>query len=198
MRELEVGEQAAWVEAAPGGDEAAFARLVRYAWAPVVRSVERFVGDHHEAQDLVQEALLRAHSNLHRLDRRTNFRAWVRRIARNVAVDRLRRQHPNPELMSPELLGLVAEPPERTEVAQERARNERRLDLIWRGVAALPSRERRVLLLFYGRGMSVRAIADECGGTEAGVKVTLHRGRRRLWERLKRSSPDAAEVARRA
>jgi len=190
-------EQAGWLEAARRGDDVAFTRLVTKIWKPVVRSVERLIGDHHEAQDLVQEALLRAHVNLHRLERGANFRAWVRRIARNVAVDRLRRRELAIELVEPESLQLVEESREGPAALETRRRDEHRLERLWRGVAALPSNERRVLFLFYGRGLPLRSIATECNGTLAGVKVTLHRGRRRLWEKMKRPASEVTgETAR--
>lgn len=178
-------EQAEWVRAARAGDEEAFARLVRSSWRSLVSSLEVTVGDHHEAQDLVQEALLRAHGRLDRLEGDAHFVAWVRRIARNVAVDRIRRHDwPPVEPVDAETLyaAEVCEPDPAVS-AEEVSERERKLLSLWRGIAALPARDRRLLLLCYGRGMSLRMIADECGMTLSGVKVALHRARKALIER---------------
>ncbi len=175
-----------WVRAARAGDEEAFGELVRSSWPALVRSVEAAVGDHHEAQDLVQEALLRAHGRLDRLEAAEHFVPWVRRIARNVAVDRLRRRRRQLaiELVDPDSLQAAevreADPARGAEEIEDR---ERRLVRLWHDIAELPPRERRLRLLYYGRGMSVGAVAEECGMSPSGVKVALHRARKSLVER---------------
>ncbi|MFG0316557.1 MAG: RNA polymerase sigma factor [Planctomycetota bacterium JB042] len=175
-----------WVRAAREGDDEAFGELVRSSWPALVRSVEAAVGDHHEAQDLVQEALLRAHGRLDRLEADAHFVPWVRRIARNVAVDRMRRRRRQlaVELLDPDSLRAAevreADPARNADEEEDR---ERRLVRLWHDIAELPPRERRLLLLYYGRGMSIGAVAEECGMSTSGVKVALHRARRSLVER---------------
>lgn len=180
-----------WVGEARRGDAEAFRRLVDQFWPPVVRSVRRIVGDHHLAQDLTQEAFLRAHDNLRALDREVNFLRWVLRIARNVAVDRLRaaRRLPEVELCEPDALPHVVNeaPPDEGDLLEQGASAR-----VWSAIAALPERDRRLLLLRYGRGLSHRQIARECGLTPGGVKIALHRGRHRLSSLL--DEPAAASA----
>jgi RNA polymerase sigma-70 factor (ECF subfamily) len=191
--QAEQAQQAEWVRAAREGDDEAFARLVRSNWRSLVRSLEATVGDHHEAQDLVQEALLRAHRRMDRLTGDAHFVAWVRRIATNVAVDRIRRrQWPPLEPVDADTLNAaeVCEP-DPVVTADEAVERDRKLLRLWSGIAALPARERRLLLLFYGRGMSLGMIADECGMSLSGVKVAIHRARRGLFERSGEAEPRA-------
>ncbi|MBI4881532.1 MAG: sigma-70 family RNA polymerase sigma factor [Planctomycetes bacterium] len=164
------------------GDAEAFGQLVARHWRALVRRTERVVGDHHLAQDVVQEAFVRAHRNLRTLEHNTHFFLWVMRIARNIAVDcvRAERQHPLLELAEPDQIvacDVVSEPAPADSGARERAQEAAR---VWSAVKSMPERERRLMVLRYARGLSQRQIAEECGLSLGHVKVALHRGRTRL------------------
>jgi RNA polymerase sigma-70 factor (ECF subfamily) len=75
---------------ARGGDESAFAVLVRRHQAGVRRCAARIVGDAEEARDIAQLAFIRAWENLAKYDVKWSFSTWVYRIATNLAIDTLR------------------------------------------------------------------------------------------------------------
>jgi RNA polymerase sigma-70 factor, ECF subfamily len=75
---------------ARGGDETAFALLVRRHQAGVRRSAARILGDDEEARDIAQLAFVRAWENLAKYDPAWAFSTWVYRIASNLAIDVLR------------------------------------------------------------------------------------------------------------
>jgi len=75
---------------ARGGDEAAFALLVRRHQAGVRRCAARILGDDEEARDIAQLAFVRAWENLSRYDATWSFSTWLYRIASNLAIDVLR------------------------------------------------------------------------------------------------------------
>jgi len=170
-----------WVAAARTGDLLAFERLVARHWASVVRVAQRVLLDYHLAQDVAQEAMLRCYQRLNRLDPTRPFLPWARKIARNIAVDRIRRQR----LAMTEVLEL--EPVDLTTCVRETLGT--RADppdgaRVWRAIDELPGDERRLLYLRYGRGLSIDLIARECGRSSAMVKLLLHKGRIRLADSL--------------
>ncbi len=75
---------------ARGGDEGAFALLVRRHQAGVRRCASRILGDDEEARDIAQLAFVRAWENLARYDPTWSFSTWLYRIASNLAIDVLR------------------------------------------------------------------------------------------------------------
>jgi RNA polymerase sigma-70 factor, ECF subfamily len=80
------------IEAAIGGDRAAFAELIGRYRAAVWSTVHRTLGNTSEGEDVVQETFLRAFASLPRYDRRYPFGPWILRIATNYCIDQLRRR----------------------------------------------------------------------------------------------------------
>lgn len=162
------------------GEQEAYGRLARFLWAIIVRSVRGVLRDHHLAQDVAQEALLKAQTRLKELDRNSRFVPWLLRIARNIAVDRLRseRTRPEVELADPRLLLEVEEvrEPAPTDTPPAPMASAE----LWSAVARLSARDSRLLYLRFGRGLSPTQIAEECQLDPDVVKVALHRGRSRL------------------
>src|SRR3954466_3491774 len=90
-------DEAEWARAAAGGDKAAFARLVEKHKQSVYGLCFRLLapqGSADEARDAGQEAFVRAYTGIRDFDPRQPFAAWVLRIARNHAIDLLRRRRP--------------------------------------------------------------------------------------------------------
>jgi len=79
------------VRAAAGGDDAAFAVLMRGAQPHVWRFVRHLLGDDDQAADVTQETFLRVHRALARFRFDARFSTWLFHIARNAAVDEQRR-----------------------------------------------------------------------------------------------------------
>src|SRR5262245_45906792 len=83
--------EAALVWSAKRGDRAAFEELVRRTSRLVFARLYLETGDAHRAEDLLQETLLLAYRRLGELEEPAGFRAWLLRIAQNVAIDAARR-----------------------------------------------------------------------------------------------------------
>src|SRR5262249_16994350 len=77
-------QERAWVSAAQRGDRGAFAHLVEAYWPRLYRWLYQLTHDCHAAEDLAQEAFLKALAHLGRFQAGTNFRAWLFRIAHNT------------------------------------------------------------------------------------------------------------------
>ena len=137
-----------------------------------------------EAEDLAQEALLRAYAG------RASFRAerarpwaWLRAIASNLAVDFLRRSR-RVRFLPLEAAAAEAVAPDAAAGGERLAREDRLLVALRAEMGGLPERERRAFCLFYEEGRSIAAISRALGAPEGTVKSWLHRARERLRERL--------------
>ena len=123
-----------------------------------------------EAEDVAQEAFVRALATPGQLGEVANPRAWLRLVATRLVVDRSRRARIArvnlPRLFQREL-------PEMADVAGTGL-------LVRRAVAKLSSSARAVVGLFYLADFSVSQVAAHLGMSESAVKATLHRARREL------------------
>lgn len=162
------------------GDAEAFAALSSRYYRVFWRIAMRIVRDYHLAQDLTQEALLRAFLKASRIHPDVPFIAWVSRIVRNTAIDLVRRRkndvaRPLEDAVDDATVERRGElrPPSRRDVAR-----------VWREVNGLRESERSVMLLRYSRGLELRAIAAECRISIESVKSRLHRARRQVTARL--------------
>ena len=173
------------VQRARGGDLSAFERLVDRHRPVVIRVAARIVGS-GEAEDVSQDAFLRA---VHRLDHFRGdapFRSWLLRITHNAALDHVRRRRAEP--VDPEALDTgepsSARPPaDRLEVRERIERLERKL----RGLNA---QHRIVLVLRDAEGLSYEEIADITDTPLGSVKGRLHRARREFVEMLRANTYD--------
>ena len=88
---MEFADQAV-VARARSGDADAFRLLVERHSRPLFRLAYRMTGNESDAEDVVQETLLRAYRQLGKFDERASFGTWLYRIATNYALDLLRAQ----------------------------------------------------------------------------------------------------------
>lgn len=152
-----------WVQQAQGGSQPAFERL-HEVYGRVVYGVLLARVPPAEADDLVQDVLLRAWQQLPRLRDARAFGPWICRIARNRANDWHRRRRPAAALIETS----VSMPP-RAEALEALA-----------AIRTLPECYREPLVLRLVEGLSGPEIAERTGLTAGSVRVNLHRGMARL------------------
>jgi RNA polymerase sigma-70 factor (ECF subfamily) len=166
------------------GDRQGFAELYLLYFDRVYEYLRALVRDHHEAEDLAQQTFLESYSAIGRYERRdTPFRAWLFTIARNRALDHLRR-HSRVEL---DANGT----PER-HLEREQSREVVRLEsLAWISdrelmmfVDRLPIAQRQVIVLRFMLEMTHAEIAGVLGRSATDVRTLQHRGLRFLEQRL--------------
>jgi len=160
------------VEHAQSGDESAFNILFQYYNAQICRYLARMVGDDEEGRDLAQETFLKAWRALPQMSERSQFDAWLYRIATNTAFDHLRRRKfrwplwknhardEEPECMS------TAGPEEQIEEAEH----------IKLALAQLSPQYRACLLLQLVAGFTQREIAVSLNLSEKSVSIYVKRG----------------------
>jgi RNA polymerase sigma-70 factor (ECF subfamily) len=155
------------------GERDAFAELVR-SWHPAVeRYVGRMLGTPDD--DVVQEIWLAVVRGLPRLRRPDRFTPWLFTVARRAVMNRLREAYKRPE---PEPIDDIA--------ADAGADGVIDRETLADALAALPAREREVLLLFYLEDLPLDACAQICAVPVGTVKSRLNRARRLLRHELVR------------
>jgi RNA polymerase sigma-70 factor (ECF subfamily) len=137
----------------------------------------RILRSPHDAEDALQEALLRAWRSLHQFEGRGSMRAWLYRIATNASLDQLRRR---PEVPT------GAEPADDIETRDDFERRESRRRLI-AAAGLLPPRQRAIFVLRDLFGLSGRETARLLDTTVASVNSGLQRARAAL--RLELETP---------
>lgn len=163
-----------------GGDVNAFEGIVRRWQGPLVNMAWRYCRDRGRAEELAQEAFVRAWRGLATWRRESSFSTWLFALAANVYRNDLKRV-PTTTLPIEE----VAEParPARQQMElEERARDEE----VRRAVLALPKRYREPVVLFYFHEKDVAAAARTIGLPEGTLKARLSRARELLRRRFPR------------
>jgi RNA polymerase sigma-70 factor (ECF subfamily) len=170
-------EDAADVDRVLAGDISAFEPIVRRWQAPLVNLAYRFCRDRGRAEDMAQEAFLRAYRGLPRWRRDAAFSTWLFAIATNLYRSEVRRL---PPLTVPIEEGSAV--PDRR--MAEPLDDERRDRLVRTAVLSLPAKYRDVLTLFYFHEMDVARSAASLGVPQGTVKARLSRGRDILRSKL--------------
>lgn len=160
------------------GDLSAFERIVVRWQGPLINLAFRFCRDQSRAEDLAQEAFLRAFGALSRWHRRSKFSTWLLALAMNVYRSELRRTPP----ITVSLDGLV-ELLETKDISEEVAETAKRR-AIRRAVLTLPAKYREALILFYFHDMDVGTAARTLGLPEGTLKARLSRGRDLLRSKI--------------
>jgi RNA polymerase sigma-70 factor (ECF subfamily) len=185
-----VDTDAALVRRTLDGDLSAFELIVDRHRDVVTRVAARIVGP-DEAEDVAQDALLRAFHRLHQYRGDAPFRAWLLRIVHNTALNTLNRRRVE---MSPEPLEDLAargDPATRTQLtpASELVGAERTRRLRTK-IDALRGPHREVLVLRDLAGLSYEEIAEVTDMPIGSVKGRLHRARNELIELLRNNTYD--------
>jgi RNA polymerase sigma-70 factor (ECF subfamily) len=179
-------DERAQVASAQAGDERAFRALVE----PYRRALEvhcyRMLGSIHDAEDVAQEALLRAWRSLGRFERRSSVQTWLYRIATNACLDELERRPRRPEpVVDPypddrlhDLGSPVADP-----AARYALREGMELALLT-AIQRLPGRQRAVLILRDVLGWTGAEVAELLESTVAAVNSALQRARATIEHEL--------------
>jgi RNA polymerase sigma-70 factor (ECF subfamily) len=176
------------VRRARGGDLAAFETLVERHRATVFRVAARLVGD-HDAEDVTQDAFLRAYHRLRHFRGEASFRTWLLRITHNSAIDSLARRRRQAEAEEPEDLEHAPDVEETRQPAERLERSER-LRRLEGKLELLRLEHRTVLVLRDVEGLSYEEIADVTDMPVGSVKGRLHRARAELIDFLRRNTYD--------
>ena len=160
------------------GDRRAFDVVVVRHGAYALRVATRILRDPAAAEDVVQEAFVRAWSQAHRFDpKRARLTTWLYRIVANLCIDQRRRARPE---QLPDALDPVDPAAGACELLEASERN----DALTRALTALPERQRAAMTLVYDEGLSGAEAAKVLELTPKAVERLLARARAFLRQRL--------------
>jgi len=213
MTDLHTTEDPALLERARAGDESAFGRLVEPRRGELHAHCYRMLGSVHDAEDALQDALLRAWRGMAKFEGRSSVRSWLYTIATNACLDQIARR---PKRVLPIDYGPATDPdrgpgepivesvwiePYPDEILgledgfdAPAASYERREGVELAFIAALqhlPATQRAVLILREVLGFSAKEVATSLQTTVAGVNSALQRARAAVEERV----PDQTQQA---
>lgn len=170
------------------GDQEAFSSLVEKYKDPVFNVAYRMLGNPTEAEDVAQEAFVRAYTQLHTYKDTHRFSTWLLSIASHLSIDQLRRRRflalPLENVPFLEWIADVGPGPEQSALRHETADDMQRI------LDTLPVKYRAVLLLRYWHDFSYEEIAQTLELTPALVKARLHRARELVARTMKTQGLD--------
>jgi RNA polymerase sigma-70 factor (ECF subfamily) len=165
---------------ARGGSLLAFEEIVKRYERRVYGIALRIVRRHEVADDVAQEAFMRAHQALSTFDLARPFGPWICRIAANLAINHVR----SPEAREEPLPEGHAETPSPARGALDLVLEREAREVLERALLGLPAEQRAVFALRTFEELSYREIADALGISMGTVMSRLSRARERLREAL--------------
>lgn len=188
MDEPQAAAALALVERAKAGDRDAFGQLAEEHRQALLRLCYRMTGSHEEAEDLVQETLLKAYSRFGTFELRSALGTWLYRIATNLCLDHQRGRKPwdldrrwqwfreNGELVQQMEQRLYLSPEQSAEVKEVAATCVNCITM------SLPEKQRAAIVLCDQMGLSRDEAARSIGASVASLKTELHRARKKMTD----------------
>ena len=171
------------------GDQDAFADIVDFYKDKIYQLCYRMVGNAHEAEDIAQEAFIRAYINIHSYDLQRKFSTWLYRIATNLCIDRIRKKKPDyyldAEVAGTEGLNMYSQVAADGLLPEEEVENIELQGEIQQQILKLPDKYRSVIVLKYIDELSLKEISEILGLPVNTVKTRIHRGREALRKQLR-------------
>lgn len=167
---------------ARSGEQGALSELYRRTYGAAYRTAAVLIRDEDAVMDILQDSYVKAFRNLHQLREADKFRAWMKRIVHNSAVDWLRKRKPVIfSEMSYESESAAEIPDDRTCSLPDAVIDQRETArLMGEILDSLSEDQRAVVVMYYYEQMTVREIADELGANENTVKSRLLHGRKNI------------------
>ncbi|MBM3237182.1 sigma-70 family RNA polymerase sigma factor [Candidatus Poribacteria bacterium] len=173
-------EDAKLIQRTLEGDDRAFGFLVDKYKSAVCALAFRKVGNYHDAQDIAQEAFIKAYRALPTLKQCENFAGWLYTITANCARSWLRKNRRRME----ENMPLSEADGELAALSMNVYADKSTRESVRDAVNTLAEGERLVVTLYYVSGLSIREIAEYIGTSMSAVKMRLHRAKQHLREEL--------------
>ncbi|MEK4145673.1 RNA polymerase sigma factor SigW [Robertmurraya sp. FSL W8-0741] len=171
------------------GDQNAYAEIVEIYKDKVFQLCFRMLGNRHEAEDMAQEAFIRAYVNIASFNIDLKFSTWLYRIATNLCIDRIRKKKPDfyldAEVSGTDGLTMYSQVPSDSALPEEEVESIELHETIQREIAKLPEKYRSVIVLKYIEELSLNEISKILDMPLGTVKTRIHRGREALRHQLR-------------
>lgn len=170
------------------GDQNAYADIVNLYQHKLYQVCYRMLSNQQEAEDIAQEAFIRAYINLHSYDQKRKFSTWLYRIATNLCIDRIRKKKPDyyldAEVAGTDGLDMYSQIAADELLPEEAVEQMELQDRIQYEISRLPDKYRSVIVLKYIEELSLQEISEILDMPLGTVKTRIHRGREALRKQL--------------
>ncbi|MGE7763445.1 RNA polymerase sigma factor SigW [Peribacillus sp. NPDC097895] len=171
------------------GDHNAFGEIVEIYKDKVFQICFRMLGNRQEAEDLAQEAFVRAFVNIRSFNIQMKFSTWLYRIATNLCIDRLRKKKPDyyldADVAGTDGLNLYSQIASDMAKPEEEVESLELQETIQAEIMKLPEKYRSVIVLKYIEELSLKEISEILDLPVGTVKTRIHRGREALRKQLR-------------
>ena len=167
------------------GEEAAWEALVLEYQQPIFRLAYLMLGDSAEAEDVTQEAFIRAFRALDRFDASRPLRPWLLQIAANLARNRRRSAGRFVQALARKVRG----EPEPVHRIEERSEQQWEAQTLWQAVRRLSTADQEIIYLRYFLELSEAEAAETLDVAVGTVKSRMHRAMGRLREIIRKEFP---------
>jgi RNA polymerase sigma-70 factor (ECF subfamily) len=171
------------VARAAGGDRDAFQALVEFHSRYIYSLAHRMTGNAQDAEDVVQEAWLKAHKQLSRFESRADFRTWMHRITVNCSIDLIRARRHREDAHDPQDLeqGPLSERGAEAQATPERMTASAQIsDRVNQALGLLTALERAAFTLRHVEGMSIEEVGEKLGMKTSATKHSIFRAVKKM------------------
>ncbi|MCG3089862.1 RNA polymerase sigma factor SigW [Sporosarcina cyprini] len=170
------------------GNHEAFEEIVTMFQHRLYQVCYRMLGNRQEAEDIAQEAFVRAYVNIHTYDQKRKFSTWLFRIATNLCIDRIRKKKPDyyldAEVPGTEGLNMYSQIAAAGDLPEEEVEKMETQERIQYEIGRLPDKYRSVIILRYMEELPLQEISDILELPLGTVKTRVHRGREALRKQM--------------
>ncbi|MFP4622052.1 MAG: RNA polymerase sigma factor [Bacteroidales bacterium] len=170
-----------YIERVLQGDHSSYATLVERHKDMVFTLAYRILKSREDAEEISQDAFMKAYRSLKKFRKEAKFSTWLYRIVYNLCVSRLRKNKKQIVSLDDEDKNIDIED---THSKIEQLENEERNRYVNQAIENLNDDEKTIITLYYQDELSVEEIAEITQLTRSNVKVKLHRSRLKLYEEL--------------
>lgn len=188
------GQEQKLIREAARGDRDAAGMLVKAHQNGLFAYMVRLTGRNDVAEDVVQEAFVRALTNLDRFDSRFRFSTWIFTIARRLYLNYCERKRP--ALDTDLCQQSTRAEPGPSQLVESKDANAKDREEINQALQELPSVQRQIIVLFHQQDWAIWQIAEHLDLPEGTIKSHLHRGRLKLRVLLSKLRAEREEAAR--
>ena len=172
------------IERASSGDPAAFNRLMEMHEKKMYAVALRMCGNREDAQDCLQEAMLRVYRAISGFKGQSSFGTWVYRITMNTCLDELRRKKNKQNTSLDNMLDQGWAPSDDSASPEKKVMQNEIRKSIAKGIQELPEDMRSAIIMRDIHGYSYDEIADALNVNVGTIKSRISRGREKLREKL--------------
>ncbi len=171
------------------GDQDAFADIVEIYSNSIYQLGYRMLGNRHEAEDIAQEAFIRAYVNIKTFNQDLKFSTWLFRIATNLCIDRIRKKKPDyyldAEVSGTDGLTMYSQLSSDSPLPESELESLELQEIVQKEILKLPEKYRSVIVLKYIEELSLNEISEILDMPLGTVKTRIHRGREALRQQLR-------------